>query len=374
MKIQILQDGFSKALSIASRFTSTRAQLPILGSILLTAKKNSLHISSTNLEISVSIKLGAKVEEEGRIGVPAKTITELITNLSKESLLLSSEKEQLKISSSSFSSNMLGMDSTDFPAVPSLLGKENVLVLSQKEIGEALSQTLFAVSVDETRPVLTGILVFLEKGELIFVATDGFRLSQKKIKIEDTKNSFKVILPKNILVELSRISEEFEEINLSLEEKNKEVLFGVGDTVLSSRLIEGDFPDYQKIIPKDTNITVLTDKEDLIRAVKLASVFARDAGNVVKLKVLKESIKISAESSQSGSQETEVEAKIDGHSPERPKGVEGEIAFNYKFLEEFLHSVKGEEIKMEFASGDKAGIFTDPKDPSYLHLIMPVKV
>lgn len=368
MKLQILQENLSKALSTASRFTSSRAQLPILGNILLSAKKTNLTISSTNLEISVSIQVGAKVEEDGDISIPSKVITELIGNLPKETLTLSSEKEQLKVSASSFSSNVLGMNTSDFPSVPSTLGKNKSLALSQKDLSEALSQTVYSTSLDETRPVLTGVLLFLEKGKLTLVATDGFRLSRKTLSVSKEPGSFKVVLPKMVLGEVQRVSEETEEILLNLEEKEKQVVFGVGDTILSSRLLEGDFPDYEKIIPKAATITLLSDKEELLRAVKLASIFARDAANIVKVKILKDSLKISAESGQSGSQEAEVEAKIEGS----PKDFE--IAFNYKFLEDFLHSIKGEEVKMEFSTPDKAGVFTDPKESSYLHLIMPVRV
>jgi DNA polymerase-3 subunit beta len=214
--------------------------------------------------------------------------------------------------------------------------------------------------------------MILDKNQLILVATDGFRLSKKKIKIGTQKNELpvqKIVIPKGILGELGRSLEEATEVQLEIQEKEKQVIFGFSDTVLSSRLLEGEYPDFEKIIPKSSLITVRTDKEELLRAVKLASIFAREAANIIKLRLSKDEVKVFAESSSSGSQEMKVEAKIDG-SP----SSDFEISFNYRFLEEFLHSVSGEEVKMEFTTIDKAGVFTDSSDPDYLHLIMPVRV
>jgi DNA polymerase-3 subunit beta len=153
-----------------------------------------------------------------------------------------------------------------------------------------------------------------------------------------------------------------------VEVKEKQVIFGIGDTVLTSRLLEGEYPDFAKIIPKSSSIKVLLDKEEFVRAVKLASIFARESANIVKIKVLKDSVNVSAESSAAGSQETKVDAKVESGEKDF------EISFNYRFVEEFLHSVGGEEVKMEFSSVSAPGVFTDTSDSSYLHLIMPVKV
>lgn len=373
MKLQVLQENLNKAIGIASRFTSNRAQLPILGNILLTASKSKLTVSSTNLEISVSMSVGSKIEKEGEISVPSRVLTELVANLPRETLTLEAEKEQLKISSSAFSSNILGMNTSDFPKVPSHVNKEKGMVLPKEEFSKALSKVLFASSIDETRPILTGVLFILDKGSLTLVATDGFRLSFNKIQIPGVKQVSKMVLPKNVLSEVGRV-DEGEDIVLELQEKEKQIVFGSGDTILSSRLLEGEFPDFEKIIPKTSVYKISVDKEDLLRSVKLSAPFARDNANIVKIKILKDSIKLFAESSQAGNQETKVEAKVDPTPPEASRGEGFEIAFNYKFLEDFLGSVAGEEVKMEFSGVDKPGVFTDPIDSNYLHLIMPVKI
>ncbi|KKQ92173.1 MAG: polymerase III subunit beta protein [Microgenomates group bacterium GW2011_GWC1_39_7b] len=373
MKLQILQENLDKAINIASRFASTRSQLPILGNILFSCQKTKVIISSTNLEISVAISVGAKVEEEGEISIPAKVISEIVANLPKETIDLESEKEQLKISSPGFTSTVLGMSSSDFPKIPNTIGKEKSIVLPKDDFINALSRVIFASSLDETRPVLTGVLFVFSKDELNLVATDGFRLSQCKVKLPDATENFKLILPKNILLEIVRSSTDSDEITFSFNEKEKQALFGFGNTILVSRLLEGEYPDFEKILPKESKMSVRLDKEELLRAVKLSSVFARDSANIVKFKILKESIKVSAESGSSGSQDTKVDAKIESRDSDLESGGL-EIAFNYRFLEDFIHSVKGEEVEIKLSSESAAGVFKDSGEVDYLHLIMPVKV
>ena len=368
MELQVLQENLSNALLTAARFTSSRAQLPVLGNIFFNAKKTKLTLLATNLETSIAISLGAKVTEDGEITVPAKTITDVVNNLSSGSLNLKSEKEHLKIAMGSFSAKVLGMNGADFPKVPQALPKEGTLSLPKEALVEALSQTLFAVSVDEARPVLTGVLFVFAKDTLYLVATDGFRLSRKKIAVKIETKIEKAILPKNVLLEVLRLGEEEENLSLALKESENQVLFASGETVLSSRVLDGEFPEYEKIIPKGAEIKVRVDKEELLRAVKLASVFARDSANIVKFTLNKDSLGLSAESSQAGNQEDKIDVKVEGEVKNF------EIAFNYRFLEEFLKSVKGEEILMEFSDANAPGVFLDPKDTDYLHLIMPVKV
>lgn len=366
MKLRVLQESLHKALTISNRFVNSRAQLPVLANILLSVKKNKLTVSSTNLEISVSTSIGARIEKDGEITVPSKIITDLISNLSTEYVNLDAEKERVRISSGNFKSVISGMNAGDFPSIPFSVGKKT-LKFPKNDLNDALSSVLFAVSSDETRPVLTGVLMIFKNKELFLVATDGFRLSQKKLKIEAGMEQ-KMILPKNALSELSRLSDSEEVVEFSYGKGENQAIFGVGDSVLATRVIEGQFPDFKKIIPKTSNYKISLDKEEFLQAVKLASVFARDSANVVKLAIKKDSILISAESKQSGSQEMSVDAKVEGDKSKL------EIAFNYRFLEDFLNFVKGEDVQVELSNANAPGVFTDPKDSNYLHLIMPVRL
>jgi DNA polymerase-3 subunit beta len=264
----------------------------------------------------------------------------------------------------------LGINPTDFPKVPSSVDEKNSITFSRKEISEALAKVSFATSVDETRPILTGVLFILDKNDFSLVATDGFRLSKKKlISQKETKDKKSVVIPKGILSEINRGVFDSDEILFDLQENEKQVIFGIEDTVFTSRLLEGEYPSFEKIIPKESNIKITLDKEELLRAVKLASIFARESANVIKIKVLKDSIKVTAESGQAGSQETKVDAKI-----KKTAGEEFEIAFNFRYLEDFLHSVTGEEVRIDLINSTSAGVFRDTSDSNYLHLIMPVKI
>jgi DNA polymerase III subunit beta len=368
MQVKVLQENLSKSLLVASRFASSKVQLPVLANILLSAQNNKLLISATNLEMSVCITVGAKVEEDGKITVPAKVLTDLITNLSSGQVEIKAEKERLVIKAGGFSSVVSGMNASDFPAVPQALAKSKVK-MSAGDFSDALSKVLFAVSVDETRPVLTGVLLVFSGSNLILVSTDGFRLSHKKLNLDSKLDGVNIILPKGVLSEILKLAGDIDDLEVSIQKDEGQVVFGVGGIVLTSRIIEGSFPDYEKIVPKESLISLNLDKTDLLRAVKLASVFARDAANVIKFKLGKNSLSVTAESSQSGSEESEVEVKIDGEV-----GKDLVFAFNYRFIEEFLGVCEGESIDIKLTSPDSPALFLDAKDKDYFHIIMPVKL
>lgn len=367
MKLTVLQENLKNAVNLTSHFITPKAQLPILGNILLKTDKSKLILSSTNLENSISTSIGAKIEEEGEITIPGKTFNDLVGNLSSGQIQIETDKDQINISSGSFKSKIMGINSSDFPSIPNELGKV-IVKLPKKILLEALSKTNFAVSNDETRPVLTGILFKFVDDTLHMVATDGFRLSRKIVKLGEKANDRKIIIPKGILLELSKLSSD-DDISFSFNEKDNQIVFGVGETIFSSRIIEGEFPDYEKIIPLSKTHSVNVDKFDLEKSVKLASVFARDSGNILKLTVKENTLKVTAESSSSGNQEMEIEAKV-----ETEEKKELEILFNYKFIEDVIRSLDSDDVVIELNGPNAAGKFLDTKDKDFLHLIMPIKV
>lgn len=368
MKFTSLQENLKIAVNTTSRFISPKAQLPILGNILIKATKTKLILSSTNLETSVSISVGAKIEEEGEITVPGRTFSDIISNLSSGPIEIRVDKEQIKVISGNFKSNILGVNSSDFPIIPNSIGK-NALTLPKEDLLKGLEKTLFAVSNDETRPVLTGVLFVFKGKTLHLVSTDGFRLSQKTIKLEKEYEDQRIIVPKTILYEIAKLTTD-EDFSFSFSKKDNQIIFISGETVFSSRIIEGEYPDFEKILPKSSNLSVLVDKEDLEKAVKLASVFARESGNILKFLVKKDSLKVIAESSSSGNQETELEAKVEKKSE---FDNEIEISFNYRFIEELLRVLVSDEVLIEFGGPNAPGKFIDIKDTNFLHLIMPIK-
>lgn len=367
MKLQVLQEKLSKALSTTSRFASAKAQLPVLGNVLLKTKKNKLLVCATNLEISIAVNVGAQITTDGEITAPSRLISDLVSNLPKKTIEISVEKERINLSTENFSSSVASMNASDFPQVPMTVDK-NSITLPTESVIESLSKVLFAVSVDESRPAITGVLFIFSQGSLEMVATDGFRLSQKKLKLKEIRKSAKFILPRNVLSELTRLSNESENILFSFKKEENQAVFGLDGVVLASRIIEGEFPPYEKIIPKSSTCLINIDREEFLQAVKLASVFARDSANVVRLTVGKKGIEVKSDSKTSGEQKTFVDAKVEGEIEKF------QIAFNYRFLEDFLGSVEGDSVDIKLNGGNAPGVFLDPKDKDYLHLIMPVKI
>lgn len=364
MKLAVLQEDLAKALLTTSRFVNTRAQLPILGNIILRTEKTSLRLLATNLENSISMSLGAKIESEGEIAIPAKTISEVVSNLARGQIELEAQKEQLRVKTDTFTGTISGMNTSDFPKIVDNVGKGSV-VFEKASFDKSISKVLFCASVDETRPVLTGVLLLNKAGKLYVVATDGFRLSQKILDLPKGLSFEKIILPRNFVSELLHIGE-VDKFSFEVKEKENQAVFGMDNIVLTSRLISGSYPNFENIIPKEAGTKVRVGKEELSRAVKLASVFARESANMIRVNVNKSGLKISAESGKSGNQEGSVEARVEGE--------EMEIIFNFRFIEEFLNVVEGDEIEIQLSNTTSPGIFLDPKDPEFLHLIMPVKI
>ncbi len=373
MVLQVLQEDLSKVLATAIHFVNTRQTLPVLSNFLLTAEKTKLKIQATNLEMSLSVSIGAKVEIEGTVTVPAKAFLEIISNLNQGQLTLNLVKEQLKIESPGFKADIPTTPANDFPKVPENVDQKLAFPISSDVLLPTLSKILFATGSDETRPVLTGVLFIFDNELLSLVSSDGFRLSQKNISLlkKISEDKIHLIIPKSALLELIKLTGSTESVLFEPRISDKQLIIKVGEICLSSRLIEGNFPDFEKIIPKNTSTKILVDKNDLKRGVKLAAVFAREAGNVIKLKVKKSSLEIESENGKIGKENYEAEAKVEITAA----GTNDlEISFNYKFIEDFLNSVTGTDIEIKLIDGASPAIFVDPKDEGFLHLIMPVKV
>lgn len=366
MKLSILQEDLFKATNTVARFVSSRAQLPILSNILLDADGGKLRLAATNLEMGISLSVGAKVDEAGSLTVPAKMFLDLIANLPPGKISLEATQDRLQISSSSFNADLSGIPSLEFPNVPSTVPQEQ-FVLPTEILQEITSQVSFAASEDETRPQLTGVLLLVDEN-LKAVSTDGFRLSLKEFEVKLLETSGKKFLvPAKALVELTKIiGSEAGSVKVAILEKEGQMIFGAEDTVLTGRLLEGEFPDYNRIFPRTHNFEARIGKEDLFRAVKSASVFARESASVAKMTLAAGKVTVSSESAGYGKDEATLDAKTEGG--------EVTIAFNYRYVLEFLASVKGEEILFQTEASDKPGVFKDSKDESYTHLIMPVRL
>lgn len=365
MKISVLQENLTKALSIASRFISQRPQLPVLSNVFLAAKKGRLKVSATNLETGITVWLGAKTEKEGSTTIPARLISEVVAGISPERVELEEKEGTLVLSSGNFSSSFSTIAATEFPPVPDSLPAKKASFKPQF-VAKVARQVAFAASQDETRPVLSGVLFSPKQAKMEVVATDGFRLSRKE---EKGKSSIlkDLIVPARAIDELAKILPgEKEKLGIAVSEKENQVLFGTDDVVLTTRVLEGEFPDYKKIIPRDFSTKLTLERENLLQAVRLAAVFAREAANIVKLEVAKGEVSLSAENPQTGQQKARLEAKKEGEDLE--------VAFNWRFLSDFLSASQGEDLEVALSGPTSPAVFKDTSDPSFLHLIMPIRI
>lgn len=364
MKITVLKDELKDSVSLASHFVNPKQQLPILGNIYLKAEKNRLIINSTNLESSFSTSIGAKIVEEGEVTVSGRTLNDVVSNLNEDTVEILVEKEQLRISGTKNKTSLVGTNSSDFPKINADSGS-GLCVLKLSDFNKAVSKILFSVSHDETRPSLTGIYFSFIENVLSLVSTDGFRLSKMKIPLKEKAGEISFIVPRFVLSELLKASGE--DLSIKYDQENKLVIFSINETYFVSRLIEGTFPDYEKIIPTKFVLDFDADRLDLERSVKSASVFSRDASNIIKLKTLENLLSVSSESSASGSQETFLEIKKGENK------LDLELLFNYKFIEDLLKVVEDEFVTLFVSGSNTACMFLDKKDTNFLHLIMPIK-
>lgn len=365
MKFSVLQQDLLPVLQAVSRSVGVRSTLPVLDNILLSVEGQKLKIAATNLEIGVIKYLSVEVIAPGEITIPAKTLVELISGLGQEKITIDSEGEVLTIQSGKLKATINGIAASEFPAIPLSGGLD---ISFPKEAFLTSAQVLFAAAVDEGRPVLTGILTDVANGKLDFVATDGFRLAHRKLDLAEKKAQFKSLIPRRTFEELLRIisEEEVEEIKIAASENQNQVVFSLGNTIVSSRLIEGTFPAWEKIIPQQNVSRALVDKEDFLKAIKLAAIFAKNEANIVVLTTKKGLLKLESHTKQLGSQENEIEGEVEGE--------ELQIAFNTKFLLDAVSNAPSSQIMMEF-SGALSAVLIKPIGVEGLeYIVMPVRM
>lgn len=370
MKLSLLQENFNTALGNVSRFVSSKSQLPILNNILLSTDNGRLKLSATNLELSINYWIGAKIEEEGSITIPAKEITEFVSYLSSGKLdLILNENNLLTLSSAKTESSFTTVPSTDYPEFPKI-DTNTIFELDLSILNQAISQLAFAAATDDTRPTLTAILCQFSSDNLTLVATDGFRLSFKNIKLVNPINlntdQITFLIPAKSLIEVTKLAKNASKLKIGLTTDGHQVVFVLDDIELVSRLIEGDFPPYQRIMPETFTTKLYLNKDEFAQAVKIASVFAKESANVVKLNIKTNSVDLTANAPQVGQNKASVESKVEGETLE--------IAFNYKFLTDFLNVCKSQEILIELNEPLTPGSFHDQSDPNFTHIIMPVRL
>jgi len=365
MELTVTQENLARALNAVGRVASTKTQLPILSNILLRTDNNRLLVAATNLEIATTQYIGAKVAKPGAITVPARLVSEFVSNLPKDSIELKVVGDNLHIKSGSYSSIINGVIADDFPELPTINEDSSIQYsIKTEDFKQAVSQTVITTSSDSTRPVLTGVYWHSFEGNLYLAATDGYRLSERKLVA--TKSEVSAIIPTSTLQEVLRtLVDDESEVDILFDET--QVRFRINEAEIISRLIDGNFPDYRQLIPAQSDISISTGKADFVRIVKIASLFARDSGGSVTLTAdsEKKTLSIHSIASELGENTSELTADVTG---------DGQITLNSRYLSEALSVIEDDKITFSFSGKLSPSILkADTKDTNYYHVIMPLK-
>ena len=362
MKLQVTQENLTQALNSVARVANSRNTLPILSNVLIKTANNRLSLSATNLDIAIVHYIGAKISEEGAITVPARLMQDFVSNLPTGVIELELTNTKLKVNTEQYHSVVNGIVADDFPVMPSIT-EGKTWKIDSSSLKKGLQQTVFAASSDETRQVLTGVYLHTQDNKLYVAATDSYRLAEKELG----KNSEEVsiLVPATAMQDLLRIMGDYDG-EISVTHDGQQVLFRVGDVELTARLVEGTYPDYQKLIPQEFSSSIQLKRADLINVTRVSSLFAREsAGSVtIELEEKTNSLSIRSVASQLGENTATCNGKVSG---------DGSITLNSRYLLDALQALSGEETYFGFNGKLEPTILKDPKDGSYKHIIMPLK-
>lgn len=364
MKITVNQNSLSKAISIAQKGLSNRSTMPILGGLLLKATEGSLSITGTDLEIGIETKVDCETIEPGNIVVTSRVFGEIIRKLPNEEIKIEVDDNNnihVKCMNSKF--NILGQDYEEYPELPQI-NKERSFSIEKDLLKDMINKTKFAIAQDETRPILTGALLEIENEEATLVALDGYRLALKKVKI-DLKDKLSLIIPGKTLIEVASIIDDSNS-TVEVSTTNNHIIFGIGNTVITSRLLEGQFLSYRDIVRNEYNTKVKVNTRELQNALERASLLAREGkNNLVKISIDEDYMVINSNS------ET---GDINEMVPIEMLGDSMEIAFNSKYIMDGIKAIDSEEINMYLVGNVHPCIINPVNDPNYTYLILPVRL
>jgi DNA polymerase-3 subunit beta len=375
MKLSCLQENLSRGLGIVGRAVATRTTLPITNNVLLATDQSRLKLVATNLEMAISYWIGAKVEEEGTITVPARLLTEFVNSLpnDKIDISLSPRTKTLGLKCARFEARISGVDSKDFPPIPTVDGGIATKV-EVEALRQGINQVAFAAASEESRPVLTGVDAQFDKDLVTLAAADGFRLAVYKLPLATPiSQKTEVIIPARTLTELNRLmADGGESVDITINPNKSQALFRLKDTELVSQLVQGTFPQYAQLIPKSYSTRVVIDVAEFLRAAKTASIFARDGSGIVRLVVAPGGeltpgkLTISARSEEIGDDVGEIDATVEGE--------EAKIAFNGKYLIDVLSVLRESQVALETTNPSSPGVIRPVGVDNYIHVVMPMFV
>ena len=380
MKITCLQENLSRGLAVVGRAVANRATLPVIHNVLLSVDQSMLKLSATNLEIAMTTWVGAKIEEEGSITVPARLLSEFVNSLPNDPINLQLDEGSglLEISSGSSKAHINITDASEFPPIPTvddgIAAEVDPLVLRS-----AITRVAFAAATEESRPVLTGVELKLDESKFTMAAADGFRLAvHHGALLKPVPEEMSVIIPARTMNELNRlISDREEPVEILMTPAKGQVMFRIrgSDTVeIVSQLLQGTFPNYEQLIPQSYTTRAVMDLPTVLRAARTASIFARDGSNIIRMHLMPAEadteppkVEISARSEEVGDNEDTVDL-------DEIEGEEGKIAFNSRYLLDVLSVLEKGKIALETTTSSSPGVFKPTDSDDYIHVVMPMFV
>ncbi len=362
MKIEVTKDILLNGIQKVQNVISSRSTLPILANVLVEAQQGKLKLTATDLDIGISCAIPVDIQEPGIVTIPAKRFSDIVKELPDDKVSINTKKNNLIIiETKSCQFKIMGSPYEDFPKLPEF--KEGgVIKLEQPTLKEMLTLTSFAVSLDETRYILNGILFKIHQNNLTLVATDGKRLAVIERKLQqDTEKDLQLIIPLKTIQELNRNLQEEGELSMLL--GNNQVLFDLGGVVIISRLIEGEFPDYQQVIPEAAQSKINVHREQFLLAVKRAALLSTPDYQAVKLEVFKNKLVVSKSTPDIGESREEVAIEY--------QGKEIAIGFNPNYLLDVLKNLPEDKIEFELTDTEKPGVI---RINGYVYIVLPMRL
>ena len=373
MKVSVMQDNLARGLQAVSRAVSARSTLPVLANVLVKSEQSGLKLTATNLEIGINYWVPGKVEAEGALSVPARLLTDLVSSLPNQrvELQVSQRDKSLRVESGASRSTIKGIDAEEFPVVAAA-GDRPTTRVACRALRAGLAEVVFAAASDESRPILTGVLTRLRGSEMTLAAADNYRIAVKQVALlEPVQPDLSIVVPARSYAELMRVLPDTDDpVDVVVTPNKSQVLFHVEGIDIISRLIEGQFPNYEPVIPQSHNSRAVVDRDAFLAGTRRASIFARDSANIVKLELAGDGtdgsrVAITAHAADVGDNADSVEAQIEG--------AETSIAFNARYLIDVLSNLGTEEASLELSGPLAPGVVRGVGQDDYVHVIMPVR-
>ena len=374
MRLSCLQENLARGLSVVGRAVATRSTLPITQNVLLSTEQSMLKISATDLNMAMTTWIGAQVEEEGAITVPARLLSDFVNSLPPERIDIeaTSQPTGLNIKCVSFESNISGTPADDFPPIPAVEGGLAAKI-EPDVMREAINRVAFAAATEDSRPVLTGVKTEISGDDFKFAAADGFRLAVYSGKLaEPPSEDIEFLIPARVLNEISRLlGTQQTAVEFMVTPSSNQALFRVEDVEIVSSLIAGNFPNYNQLIPQSYTTRVVLESDDFLRATRTAAIFARDGSGIIRLQMWSGEddapgrLTVSSRAEEVGDNEGQLGAAVEGE--------DAKIAFNSKYLTDVLDVLNG-EVAMEVSSPSSPGVLKPVQGDDYVHVVMPMFV